>query len=262
MLARKIKEKLKRGEVSCGGWMSIGNETIAEIFALSGYDWVLVETEHTAIDNSETLRMLMAIEGRGCVSMVRLAGIDPIQAKALLDSGAGGVLVPMVNSKEDAEKCVGMTKYPPLGERGVGLARAHNYGKNFSEYVATANDDLLLMLQIEHIDAVNNIEEIVSVPGIDGTYIGPYDLSMSMGLPGQIDHPDVIAAMDKVLKATLDKGLVPGIHLLHTDTAAGKIAEYTEKGYLFYALGSDLVILSECTEKLVKGCEQALIRNR
>ena len=169
----------------------MAHPSIAEILAMAGYDWVVVETEHTGIDVSEVLRLLIAIEQRGSIPLVRLAWNDPIQAKAVLDSGAAGVLVPMINTREEAELAVKMTKYPPLGYRGVGLARAQGYGENFNEYVEHANDDTLLMVQIEHKDAVANIEEILSVPGIDGTFIGPYDLSMSMGIPGQITHPDL-----------------------------------------------------------------------
>ena len=118
----------------------------------------------------------------------------------------------MVNTKADAELCVQMTKYPPLGARGIGLARAQGYGEDFDEYVAHANEDSLLIVQIEHKDAVENIEDILSVPGIDGTFIGPYDLSMSLGVPGQLDHPDVLSAKKRVLDATIAHGLVAGEH--------------------------------------------------
>ena len=256
MLAKKIKQKFQNNQVSFGAWVSIGHESIGEIFALAGFDWVLVETEHTAIDNSETLRILMAIENGGSVAMVRLSGIDPIQAKILLDSGAGGIIVPMVKSVEDAEKSVSMTKYPPLGERGVGLARAHKYGKDFNQYISNANKDSLLILQIEHIEAVDRIDEILSVEGIDGVFIGPFDLSMSMGVPGEIENPEVLKAMDRVLEATLQKKLVAGIHLLHSEGMEDKIALAIKKGYNFIALGSDLIILMENAERILKKSRQ------
>ena len=123
MLATKIKKKLREGNVSIGTWMSMAHVSIAEILASSGYDWVVIETEHTAIDVSEVLQMIIAIEGRGAIPLVRLAWNDPIQAKAVMDSGAAGLLVPMVNSKAEAELAVNSIKYPPLGFRGVGLAR-------------------------------------------------------------------------------------------------------------------------------------------
>ena len=192
MLARKIKEQMRRGEPSIGSWMSMAHPSIAEILALAGYDWIVIETEHTAIDVSEVLRLIIAIEQRGSVPLVRLAWNDPIQAKAVLDSGAAGVLVPMVNTKADAELAVSMTKYPPLGSRGVGLARAQGYGINFDAYVTNANADTLLLVQIEHREAVENIEQILSVTGIDGVFIGPYDLSLSLGIPGRLNHPNIL----------------------------------------------------------------------
>ena len=192
MLARKIKEQMRRGEPSIGSWMSMAHPSIAEILAMAGYDWIVIETEHTAIDVSEVLRLIIAIEQRGSVPLVRLAWNDPIQAKAVLDSGAAGVLVPMVNTKADAELAVSMTKYPPLGSRGVGLARAQGYGINFDAYVTNANADTLLLVQIEHRDAVENIEQILSVTGIDGVFIGPYDLSLSLGIPGRLNHPNIL----------------------------------------------------------------------
>lgn len=228
----------------------MGHVSIAEILASAGYDWVVVETEHTAIDVSEVLRLIIAIEGRGAVPLVRLAWNDPIQCKAVLDSGAAGVIVPMINSKADAELAVKSAKYPPLGSRGVGLARAQGYGQNFADYVRDANDATLLMVQIEHIEAVRNIEEILSVPGIDGIFIGPYDLSMSMGMPGRLDHPDIVAAKQRVLDATLARGLVAGIHLVHPDRASSEIAECVQDGYRFIALGTDILFLGDSARAL------------
>jgi 2-dehydro-3-deoxyglucarate aldolase len=250
MLAREIKEKLSQGGTSIGTWMSMAHPSIAEILSSAGYDFVVVETEHTAIDISEVLQLLMAIEGRGSVPLVRLAGIDPIQAKAVLDSGAAGVLVPMVNTKADAELCVQMTKYPPVGARGIGLARAQGYGEDFDDYVAQANNDGLLIVQIEHKEAVENIEEILSVEGIDGTFIGPYDLSMSLGVAGKLDHPDVLSAKKRVLDATRTHGLVAGIHLVHPGTAAEDCSTAVADGYRFIALGTDILFLGETARAL------------
>ena len=245
MLAAKIKQAFRDGKVSLGSWMSMAHASIAEILASAGYDWVVIETEHTAIDVSEVLRLIIAIEGRGAIPLVRLAWNDPIQAKAVMDSGAAGVLVPTVNSKADAERAVQSIKYPPVGLRGVGLARAQGYGVSFDEYVRTANDHSLLMVQIEHIDGVQNIDEILSVPGIDGTFIGPYDLSLSMGLAGQLHHPDVEAAKQHVLEAVKIRGLVAGIHLVHPDTAVDELKQCVALGYQFIALGTDILFLGD-----------------
>jgi len=241
---------MRRGEPSIGSWMSMAHPSIAEILAMAGYDWIVIETEHTAIDVSEVLRLIIAIEQRGSVPLVRLAWNDPIQAKAVLDSGAAGVLVPMVNTKADAELAVSMTKYPPLGSRGVGLARAQGYGINFDAYVTNANADTLLLVQIEHREAVENIEQILSVTGIDGVFIGPYDLSLSLGIPGNLNHPDILAAKQKVLSATLAHGLIAGMHFVQPQTAASDCQKAISEGYRFIALGTDILFLGDSARDL------------
>jgi 2-keto-3-deoxy-L-rhamnonate aldolase RhmA len=251
MLARIIKEKMRRGEPSIGTWTSLAHPSIAEIFSQAGYEFVVIDTEHSAIDVSEVLRLLMAVEGRGSIPLVRLAGVDPIQAKAVLDSGAAGILVPMVNSRADAELAVKMTKYPPLGNRGACLARAQDYGENFDEYVRNANEDTLLLVMIEHKQGVEHIDEILSVPGIDGTFIGPYDLSMSLGIPGRIQHPDVISAKKKVRDATLSRGLIAGAHFVQPRTAAAEARAAIAEGYRFIAVGTDLLFLGNGARELL-----------
>jgi len=261
MLASAIKDKLRNNKPSIGSWMSMAHPSIAEILAMAGYEWIVIETEHTAIDVSEVLRLIIAIEQRGSIPLVRLAWVDPIQAKAVLDSGAAGVIVPMVNTKAEAELAVAMTKYPPMGSRGIGLARAQGYGVDFDKYVSRANEDLLLIVQIEHIDAVNNIEEILSVPGIDGTFIGPYDLSMSLGLPGQLSHPEVVAAKEKVLKATLKKGLAAGIHFVQPLTAVDDCLKAIGEGYRFIAVGTDILFLGDNCRKMHTDIQRSILGN-
>ena len=250
MLARNIKAQIRSGAPSIGTWMSMAHPSIAEILAMAGYDWVVIETEHTAIDVSEVLRLIIAIEQRGSVPLVRLAWNDPIQAKAVLDSGAAGVLVPMVNNKADAELAVQMTKYPPLGSRGVGLARAQGYGEHFDVYVQNANADSLLLVQIEHREAVNNIEDILSVAGIDGIFIGPYDLSLSLGIPGNLTHPILLEAKHKVLSATLAHGLIAGVHFVQPSTAAADCEKAILDGYRFIALVTDILFLGDSARAL------------
>ena len=258
MLAETIKQKLQNKKPSIGTWMSMAHPSIAEIFAMAGYDWVVIETEHTAIDVSEVLRMVIAIEQRGSIPLVRLASVDPVQAKAVLDSGAAGVIVPMVNTKAEAELAVAMTKYPPMGTRGVGLARAQGYGVDFDAYVKNANRDTLVIVQIEHIDAVNNIDEILSVPGIDGTFIGPYDLSMSLGIPGQLTHPLVIEAKERVLKAVLKKGLAAGIHFVQPNTAVSDCEDAVKAGYTFIAVGTDILFLGDSARNMQAALKKSI----
>ena len=262
MLASKIKACLKQGKVSIGTWLTMAHLSVAEILADAGYDWVMIETEHTAIDVSEVMGLIMAVEGRGAIPLVRLAGIDPIQAKAVLDAGAAGVMIPMVNSRADAEAAVKAVKYPPLGERGAcGAQRGQGYGfgyDNYIDYVREANANSLLMIQIEHIDAVNAIDDILSVSGIDGTFIGPYDLSMSMGLPGQLDHPDVEAAKQRVLDATKARGLSAGIHIVHPETTLEYLEASVGLGYQFIALGTDILFLGNFSRDLASQAKRVV----
>jgi len=256
MLAETIKQKLAAKQPSIGTWMTMAHPSIAELLAMAGYDWVVIDTEHSAVDVSQVFQMIIAIENKGAVPLVRLAGIDPIQAKAVLDSGAAGVIVPMVNTKADAELAVSMTKFPPMGRRGVGLARAQGYGMNFDDYIKRNNQDSLLIVQIEHIDAVNNIDEILSVPGIDGTFIGPYDLSLSLGVAGQLSHPSVEAAKEKVLKAALKKGLAAGLHIVQPVTAVDEYKAAIKAGYTFIAVGADNLFMRDGSRDLYSNIQK------
>jgi 2-dehydro-3-deoxyglucarate aldolase len=250
MLASRIKKTLKANGVSIGTWMSMAHVSIAEILASAGYDWVVIDMEHGAIDVSEVLPLIIAIERGGAIPLVRLTWNDPKQAKVVLDSGAAGLLVPMVNSKAEAELAVEYSKYPPMGARGTGLARAHGYGPNFKQYIQDANRDSLLIIQIEHIDAVESIDDILSVKGIDGVFIGPYDLSMSMELPGELTHPKVEAAKQRVLEAAVAHGLAPGIHLVHPDAIKKELKPCMESGYRFIALGTDILFLGDSCRQI------------
>ena len=250
MLAASIKEKIRGGGVSIGTWMSLPHVTTAEILAGAGYDWVCIDAEHTAVGASEINQLLIAISGQGVAPLVRISWVDPIQAKVAMDSGAAGVIFPMVNTRAEAELAVRSVKYPPMGTRGMGLARAHRYGPGFAEYIERANRDALVIVQIEHVDAVANIDEILSVEGVDGTFIGPYDLSSSMGIPGELDHPDMRVAQDRVLKATLDRGMIAGMHLVHPATVGALLPDAIARGYRFIALGADILFLGETCRAL------------
>jgi 2-keto-3-deoxy-L-rhamnonate aldolase RhmA len=154
-----------------------------------------------------------------------------------------------VNTKEEAERAVAIAKYPPAGIRGASLARCTDYGRNFLDYFKAANDNVLVVIMLEHIAAVENIAEILSVPGIDATFIGPYDLSSSMGLAGQLDHPEVLAAQRTLLDACVKHGVPPGFHIVPNDPP--QVKERIEMGFRFIALGLD-------TGFIVEGCRAML----
>ena len=186
-----IKKALKEGKVTIGSWITIGHPIVAEIMAQAGFDWLTIDMEHSAITIEKTQELIQIIQLSGVAPLVRVSENNPTIIKRVLDAGAYGVIVPMVNSAKDAEKAVKAVKYPPVGSRGVGLARAQGYGFDFDEYAATINEESVVIVQMEHIDAVNNLDSIVSVEGIDGCIIGPYDLSGSLGVPGEIGRAHV-----------------------------------------------------------------------
>jgi len=262
MLAEKIKRCFAEGRASIGTWLTMAHISVAEIFAAAGYDWVMIETEHTSLDASQVMALIMAVEGRGGIPLVRLSGNDPIQAKLVMDAGAAGIMVPMINSRAEAEAAVASVKYPPEGMRGAcGAQRGQGYGFGYDDYltyVRSSNQNSLVMVQIEHIDAVDNIVEIASVPGLDGTFIGPYDLSMSMGLAGQLDHPDVKKAKRHVLEVTRAHGLASGEHIVHPDAAMADFKASVQLGYQFIALSTDILFLGNACRNAIEGAGKIL----
>ncbi len=247
LVENKVKKALKAGGVSIGTWLNFGHTSNAEILAASGFEFVGIDMEHSVIDLYEMQNVIMAVESEGASPLVRLTSNDPNQTKQVMDAGAHGVLVPMVNTREMAEFAVRSVKYPPQGIRSVGIGRAHKYGYAFEEYFTRANDESLVIIQIEHVDALDDIDAILSVEGLDGYMIGPYDLSGSMGIAGQVRHPDVLQFQKKVLAAALRNNVAPGIFVVYPDMEAMK--EYLADGYQFFVIGSDLIFLSEYTKK-------------
>ncbi len=188
------------------------------------------------MDIESVQRNCMATKGSDVAPMVRVPWNDPVMIKRVLDAGAAGILAPMVRSAEDVVRAVEACLYPPAGIRGFGPRRPANYERNFAEYIANANDHIVIWVQIEHIDAVNAIDEIVSVPRLDGVFVGSNDLSGSMGLLGQPRHPQVLAAIDRVIAAARGAGVPMGI----AGPAAPVDANaWLEKGVQFMTLGGD-----------------------
>ena len=202
-----LKSKLKNNELTIGSWVTIGHPSVIEVLAQAGFDWLTIDMEHTTIDYSITQTLISTIQSNGMAALVRVSKNDEVYIKRVLDAGADGVIVPMINNAEEAKKAVEYVKYPPEGKRGVGLYRAQKFGLNngFEHYKKWLSESSVIIAQIEHIDAVNNIEEIIATPGIDGVIIGPYDLSGSLGIPGEFNDPSVITALLKVEKACKEK---------------------------------------------------------
>ena len=228
-----VKEKLQKGEAAIGTFVGIGHPDVTERLSMVGFDWLLLDSEHGPL-GYETLQMMMqSMRGDSCSPIVRVQWNDPVVIKRSLDIGAHGVLIPWVNNKEEAEAAVAACKYPPQGIRGCGPRRAALIGGR--DYIATANESLLVAVQIETLTAVNNIADILAVDGVDVVYIGPVDLCMSMfGVPGKWDDPSYLETFDTVLEAATKAGKPAGMYC-----SSGNIEWAIEKGFKFNSVDSD-----------------------
>jgi 2-dehydro-3-deoxyglucarate aldolase len=242
-----LKAKLEKDELTIGSWLQLGSPSATEIMAVSGYEWLTIDMEHSVTSLETMQHLLQIIEGHGIVPLVRVGENNPDLVKRVMDAGAYGIIVPMINSAEDAKKAVNAVKYPPVGTRGVGMARAQGYGREFDAYVSVVNRETVVIAQIEHIDAVDNLEEIVEVDGIDGYFIGPYDLSGSLGIPGKLDHPDVLAALGRVEQVCRKAKMPLGIHVVDPDPAL--LEKFVKKGYTLLAFSSDMLLLEKISRE-------------
>ena len=243
----QLKSKLENNILTVGSWITLAHPAIAEIMSRRGFDWVTVDLEHSVINIREAEELIRVIDLCGNTPLVRLSSNDPVQIKRVMDAGSAGVILPMVRALEDIDKAFSAIHYPSAGARGVGLARAQGYGVRFQEYKGWLEKNAVLIAQIENIDAVNNIESILSSDKVDGYLIGPYDLSASMGVPGDLDHPDVITAIKKIKHAGLSTKKPGGLHVVEPDPQ--KLDSLINDGFLFLAYSVDIRMLDiSCLE--------------
>lgn len=238
-----LKEKLKRRELAIGSWITIGHPTVAELMSRCGFDWLAIDMEHSPLSVGECQELIRTIDLCGVPVLVRVGANDPLLIKRAMDAGAHGVIVPMVNSARQAQEAVESVHYPPAGQRGVGLARAQGYGRSFEAYQRWVEENAVVVVQIEHRQAVENVDEICAVKGVDAVIVGPYDLSGSLGKPGDLKDPAVVSAMHKVHTALIAKGIPSGVHVVSSDEAL--LAEKVRQGYTFIAYGVDFLFIQE-----------------
>lgn len=241
MRANHVKRRLAAGEPSVGTWLALPSPEAAEYVAGLGFDWLVVDTEHNPIDIRTLSLMFGAIAPTGVAPMVRIPWNTPENFKRVLDAGAWGIVVPMVNSREEAERAVEATRFPPQGVRSVGGSlSAMRFGTAAADYYRHANDEVLLVLQIEHIKGVEHCDEILSVPGVDACFIGPNDMAASMGIglgvPLESDHPRLVEAITHVRETAKRLGVAPGIHCSDAKGVNQRIAE----GFQFLAMASEV----------------------
>ena len=226
--------RLRAGELLRGTMLTLPSPEVADMVSRCGFDWLFLDGEHGSPTTLEWQRLLMAIGGR-CASLLRVPVLGEAPIKTALDLGVDGIIVPMVNSAQQAREAVAWSRYPPAGRRGIGLARAQGYGLEFADYMEHANERLAVVVQAEHIDAVDNIEEIAAVEGLDAVFVGPYDLSASLGKTGAVDDPEVVAAIDRVTRVCRAHGLALG----YFGVSADSVLPYVERGFNLVCAGTD-----------------------
>ncbi len=231
-------ERLRKGELLIGTLVSLPSPEVTEILAHAGYDWLFIDAEHGAFNPQQAQSMLQAAGTCPCV--IRVPSSDEMWLKKALDIGAAGVIVPQVHTPEQALAIVKYCKYSPAGSRGVGIGRAHKYGLEFEHYLKTANKQTAVILQAESQQAIDNIDAITAIEGVDGILIGPYDLSASLGKMGQVTHPTVIAAIDKVTKSCKKAGVKLG----YFGVSAEAVNPYIKKGFTLITVGVDALFLT------------------
>jgi 2-keto-3-deoxy-L-rhamnonate aldolase RhmA len=233
-----------------GSWITLNNPSVAEIMADAGFDWLCIDMEHSVTDYFEAQQLIMAIQSKGIKAFVRVGENNQRIIKRILDAGADGIIVPSVNSVADAQKAVQYVKYPPNGTRGVGLARAQSYGFGFENYRDIKAKEIKLIVQIEHINAIKELDSIIQTDGVDGTFIGPYDLSGSIGKPGDYDDDAVKAALITYEKIASKYDKLVGFHVVQPDFKL--VLEKSNKGYNFIAFSFDAFFLGHAIREQLK----------
>ena len=250
-----MRKKLRDRKPMFGAWTSLGHPSITEAFCRIGVDFIGIDLEHSTISQAEAQRIIAAAQANRTACVARVSSHNGEQIRRLLDSGADGILVPNVATREEVEQIVEWVKYPPLGKRGFGVARAQGYGFDFDSYVSGWNRRSVLMIQIESIAGVEAAEEMLSHPEVDGAMVGPYDISGSLGIPGHLTHPRVAAACARVVQVCRKLGKACGTQVIDPDPKNVRAA--LKAGYTFVVLASDVFLLwkwSERMKSLIRGC--------
>lgn len=241
-----FRARLKRGDKLLGTMVTLACPSSAEILSHVGFDWLFIDGEHGPLETADLLAILQAVGGRAA-SVVRVPEGNECAIKKVLDLGADGVIVPQVNTAEQAADVVRFSRYAPQGARGVGLARAHGYGLSFQDYMDSANERVSVVVQAEHAQSVENIEEIVKVPGVDAVLLGPYDLSASLGQTGNLDHPSVVSAIDRIITVCQGAGVPVG----YFGVTADAVKPFIERGCSLIVSGVDTLLLGIAAKRML-----------
>lgn len=245
---RALKQKLLNREPVFGGWVSCGDPAITEAFAMAGFDFIAIDMEHTTLSLTDARNIITSAQAEGACCLPRPVSHTNDILKPLLEAGADGMFIQMVETPEQVRALIDAMKFPPVGKRSYGVNRAHGYGFDFDAYITEWNDSSSLILQIESITAVENIDALLDFPEVDGVMIGPYDISGSLGVPGQTNHPLVREAGAKVIEAAQRAG--KSCCTLIADVSPDKVRDAFDQGFTFMILGGDLFILWKWAENM------------
>ncbi|MBL1141191.1 MAG: 2,4-dihydroxyhept-2-ene-1,7-dioic acid aldolase [Proteobacteria bacterium] len=238
-------DRLRAKDILTGTLVSLPSPEICELLCHVGYDWLFIDAEHGAFNPQQAQSMLQAASPTPCV--IRVPVGETIWLKKALDIGAAGVIIPQVHNSAQAREIIKHCKYSPIGDRGIGIGRAHKYGIEFERYLENANDEIAVILQAESAEAVEHINDIVNIKGVDAILVGPYDLSASLGMPGQIDHPRVQSAIDKIVTCCKEADISMGFFGVSSEA----VLPYKEKGFTLLTVGVD-------TTFIIKSASQTL----
>ncbi len=250
-MTNRFRTRLAADEKLFGTMVTLPTPATSEILADAGFDWLFIDGEHGPLETSEVLAILQAVADK-VACLVRVPQLSEVSIKKILDLGAAGVIIPQVNTADQAAEAVRYSKFPPLGARGVGLGRANGYGMRFDEYIESANDETVVVVQAEHALAVDNIESIVNVPGIDAVLIGPYDLSASLGKMGQIRDPVVTSAIERLTSVCLQAGMPLGCF----GVTAAAVQPFIGQGFTLIVAGVDTLFLGQSASAMLAGLKQ------
>lgn len=246
-MSQTLKARLKAGDLLFGTLLTVGATEVADIAAGAGFDWIFVDAEHGALDPRDVLMILQTVAGR-VPCLVRVPTLDEAWIKRALDAGADGVIIPQVSTAEQAERAVRYAHFAPDGTRGLGTARSNRYGNNMAGVLERARGQTIVVVQAETGEAIRNIEAIARVPGLDAVFVGPFDLSASLGRPGEVDHPEIKAAIGRVSAVCRGAGIRTGIFALGAAGLKGRPAE----GFTLLAAGVDSRLLGGALETLAQ----------
>lgn len=250
----KLKIALKNNEVSFGTWIQIPHSSIVEIIAYNcnnKLDWICIDMEHGSIDLESMVNLISTIEKFSMIPIVRIPKNDYIWIHRVLDAGAKGLIIPMINNREQLKYAINESKYAPIGSRSFGYSRANKFGFKFKEYIDNINDEIVIIAQIEHINAINNLQYILLEEECDATIIGPYDLSGSMGIVGEFEDKEFKKVLKIYLKISCDYNKPSGIHLVESFSYE-EIKTTIQNGYKFIALGTDAIFLGKKVKEILK----------